>query len=76
MNASITIHVEILNEQRLWDHANRICRSKYKDENPEDLIGTREEPDIEGCLQLIFDPGDSPPGIQIDDSVVEITPPF
>lgn len=38
------------------------------------LCGTRDDPDIGECLRMIFDPGESPPGIQIEDSSAEIAP--
>jgi len=37
------------------------------------LCGTRDDPDIGECLRMIFDPGESPPGIQIEDSSAEVS---
>lgn len=39
------------------------------------MCGSRDEPDICECLRQIFDPGESPPAIQIDDSTAELVPP-
>lgn len=36
------------------------------------LCGARDEPDIGDCLRMIFDPGESPPGISIEDSSAEM----
>ena len=36
------------------------------------MCGKRDDPDIGECLRMIFDPGESPPGVQIDDSSAEI----
>lgn len=40
------------------------------------MIGTREEPYVTGCLCMIFDPGESPPGVCIIESTAEIEPAF
>ncbi|RIA46188.1 hypothetical protein DFR49_0721 [Hephaestia caeni] len=39
-----------------------------------ELCGPRDKPDIGECLRMIFDPGESPPGVQIEDSAAEIAP--
>lgn len=39
------------------------------------LCGPRDEPDIGECLRMIFDPGESPPGIVIEDSSAEVQRP-
>lgn len=36
------------------------------------LCGTRDDPDIGECLRMIFDPGESPLGIQIEGSSAEL----
>ncbi|MFA7588404.1 MAG: hypothetical protein WCY11_19825 [Novosphingobium sp.] len=37
--------------------------------------GSRNKPHIETCLRMIFDHGETPPGIQIDDSSTEVASP-
>ena len=37
----------------------------------DEYIGTRAEPHIPSCLQMLFDPGTSPPGTSIQQSSVE-----
>jgi len=36
------------------------------------MCGKRDDPDIAECLRMIFDPGESPPGVQIEDSSAEV----
>lgn len=78
-SASVTLHVEVFDPQAMWEHAYAV----YEEGNGtadqgdfEDMCGTREEPDITECLRMIFDPGESPPGIQINDSSAEVEAPF
>ncbi|AMK23250.1 hypothetical protein GG804_01985 [Sphingomonas histidinilytica] len=90
--ASITLHVEIIDSQAMWDHAFGIYAGvhlRYEVYDPAEptrlgsalhdgfvaICGDRDTPDIGECLGMIFDPGASPPGIQIDDNSVEILPP-
>lgn len=77
--ASITLHVDVFDEQAMWDHARQIgeAQNAFVDEEAVvDMLGTREEPLIGECLRMIFDPGESPPGIQINDSSAEVETPF
>lgn len=79
ISASITIHVDVFDPKELW----RRAYGTYEEQNGtadqgdfEEMCGTEEEPDIGACLQMIFDPGESPPGIQINDSSAEVEAPF
>ncbi|MDF0491572.1 hypothetical protein PX699_16700 [Sphingobium sp. H39-3-25] len=76
--AHVTLHIEVLDAQAMW----RRAYGAYEENNGtadqggfEDICGTEHEPDICECARMVFDPGDSPPGIQIHDSLVEIRPP-
>ena len=78
IDASVILHVEIWNERDMWNHA----RTVFEQENGiadqacfEHICGTEDRPDIPACLQMIFDPGKSPPGVQIEDCSAEIIPP-
>lgn len=46
--------------------------ARDKDNLDEDLIleilGSEEAPDVEACVQMLLDPGSSPPGLQIQGS--------
>jgi len=92
INASVTLQVEVFDQQGMWDHAFRtyalshLDHKVYDDAQPthladellgefEPMCGTREDPDIGECLRMIFDPGESPPGIQIEDSSAEVEGP-
>ena len=77
-HADVTLHVSIDDPQALWDRAVQQLRADgvlTSDELGDDeigMIGTREEPDLSGCLRMILDPGTSPDGMTINDSSVEI----
>lgn len=81
--ASVTIHVEVFDPQEMWDHALHVYGASNGGRDAatvrqefDDMCGPREEPDIGECLRMIFDPGESPPGIQINDSSAEVVAPF
>lgn len=74
--ASVTIYVEVTDEQDLWDHAKEVYERSNLSSGFEELCGTREEPLVEECLRMVFDPGESPPGVQINDSSAAIEPAF
>jgi hypothetical protein len=74
--ASVTLHVEVFDEQAMWDHAKSVYEQTNISSGFEELCGTREEPDVTECLRMIFDPGESPPGVQINDSSAEIEAAF
>ncbi len=92
ITASVTLHVEVLDPQAMWDHAHRTYALSHRGHKVLDdaqptrltdellaefvsLCGTRKEPDIGDCLRMIFDPGESPPGILIEDSSAEVEGP-
>lgn len=75
VSASVTLFVTIHEPQAVWEHALGIYQqtSPSSDEAEfAELGGTRAEPDLSGCLRIIFDPGESPPGLQIEDSSAEL----
>lgn len=76
ISARVSICVDIFDPQEMWRHAY----ATYEEQNGtadqgdfEEMCGTEEEPDIGACLQMIFDPGMSPPGIQIEDCDAEVS---
>lgn len=93
IDASVTLHVEVLDPQAMWDHAlgvyaaTQLRHKIYDPDQPTRLAdelhgeftttmcGTRDDPDIGECLRMIFDPGESPPGLLIDDSSAELARP-
>lgn len=80
-SASVTIHVDVFDEQALWDHAKSVMLGTpmgppCTEQEFVEMCGPREEPSITECLRMIFDPGESPPGIQINDSSAEVEPAF
>ncbi|MDF0490222.1 hypothetical protein PX554_19010 [Sphingomonas sp. H39-1-10] len=91
-SASVTLYVEVLDAQAMWDHAHNAYALAHLDHKIHDeaqptrlasellaefvsLCGTREQPDIGDCLRMIFDPGESPPGILIEDSSAKVEGP-
>jgi len=92
ISASVTLYVEILDPQAMWDHAHRAYALGHLDHKIYDeaqparvadellgefvcLCGARERPYICDCLRTIFDPGESPPGILIEDNCAEVEGP-
>jgi hypothetical protein len=92
ISASVTLYVEVLDPQAMWDDAHRASALAHLDHKIHDdaqptcladellaefvsLCGTRKDPDIGDCLRMIFDPGESPPGILIEDSSAEFEGP-
>lgn len=66
---TVSLYVTVHDEQLLWDAA----RARYVDDAEDDgaaeiMLGTRDEPDVSGCLRMLADPGVSWPGTQIEDS--------
>lgn len=81
---TVTIDVTVYDEQALWDTAlEAYIKAGTATSDPEvirkdfeDLCGTRDEPKITDCLCMVFDPGESPPGVQINESAAEVQAPF
>lgn len=48
--------VDIPDEQALWDAARDDLMFSLNQEDMENWIGTREEPDVLACLYQLFDP--------------------
>lgn len=76
--ASVTVHVEVFDAQGAWDHALADYQKHYTASDEVavaefvDICGPREDPNIGELLRMIFDPGESPPGISIQDSSAEV----
>ena len=78
-NANVTIYVTVYDEQALWKHAYAKMESDTGTQDQgyvEEVLGTLTEPNVGACLQMIFDPGESPPGVCIIESTSEIEPAF
>lgn len=82
-SATVSIHVEVTDEQVLWDHAKAVYAKENPGRDPADvekefldMCGTREEPTVDQCLVMVFDPGESPPGVEIVESTADFDPPF
>ncbi|AJA09726.1 MULTISPECIES: hypothetical protein [Sphingopyxis] len=74
-SASVTHYVDVWDEQIMWQSAF----SAYEKTNGiadqpdfELMCGTQHKPDICACLQMIFDPGTSPMGVQNEDCCAEL----
>ena len=70
----IRLNVRVLDEQRLFDAALRHAVKVDNLDEPfarETLTYGDGSIDVEACLRMIFDPGESPSGTSINDSVVE-----
>lgn len=70
----VSIFVDVHDAQALHAHAMKIATepgSGMSTTDAESMLGSAEEPNISGCLRMVFDPGASPPGTSILDSSCE-----
>lgn len=65
---TVTIYVQITDPTALWDAAAAALVNDGGFEDLQNFLGSREEPDISGCLRQLADPGQSWPGTSILDS--------
>ena len=75
--ARVTLSVAVFDEQLMWRSAHAAyeqANGTADDGDFMDICGTDQEPDICACLEMIFDPGESPRGIEILDSLAAIGP--
>lgn len=59
-------------DHKVFDQANPTALAAGLLDEFVSMCGTRNEPDLGECLRMIFDPGESPPGVQIEDSSAEV----
>lgn len=74
-SASVTLYVDVWDENIMWQsaYAAYAQTSGTTDQSDfEQMCGTQDQPDICACLQMIFDPGASPMGVQIEDCCAEL----
>jgi hypothetical protein len=72
MIITFTMFVEVSDQQALHDAAyQRAVDDGLDPEQALETIGTRDEPDCAGCVQMLADPGQSYPGTDIFDSSAE-----
>ena len=70
--ASVTLHLNILDPQELWDSAAKAMKAAPGGKVDTEIMGTRDNPTIGGCIAMIFDPGESPPGVEIIETTTEV----
>jgi hypothetical protein len=72
ISATLTMEIMIHDVDRLWRDA-RECAEEWGFERSEyiTLIGTEDDPDISGCIQMLCDPGIDPDGCEVENSYVE-----
>jgi hypothetical protein len=68
--ATFSIDLRIWDAGLLWQAARErfLKDGNGTEQGFEELCGTKGEPDIEGCLVTILDPGTGPSGTEIDQS--------
>lgn len=68
----VSIFVQVRDAAELHAHAMDLAttgQGSLSKEEAESMLGTQAEPDVRACLRWVFDPGQSPPGTSIEDSV-------
>jgi len=73
---AVIIDVTVYDESALFQAAcERYCKENEQCAAPEedalDLLRPGGDIDVSACLQMLFDPGLSPPGCQIEQSSIE-----
>ena len=67
---SVQIEVEVTDRAALWEEAFAKALSLgLSEDQATEWMGTKDQPDLDACLRQILDPGQSPPGCVILDSV-------
>lgn len=73
---TFTLSVTVDDEQRVWDTAKkRLTSAQMEAGSVEEYLGPRDAPRMEDCLRMIFDPGVSPDGCDIEESSCEAVRP-
>jgi hypothetical protein len=76
----IAMWVKVDDPVKLLEHALSIAMKPAPDGHPlfisleaarEELTDEGGEPNIHACLQMVLDPGESPPGVSIEECSVE-----
>ena len=68
----VSISIEVKDEAELYEYAmRRSIEDGLSEEAAEEMLGSKEEPDISACLRMVIDPGTSPSGTSILDSSCE-----
>lgn len=71
---TVSIEVEVTDEAALYESARTYAMNDGGFDDVADLescLGTQAEPNVSGCLQMLFDPGQSPSGTEIQQCSVE-----
>ncbi len=70
---TIAIEVEVYDPQDLWSAArvHALTHDGLGEQEFIDECGSKDDPDLGRCLQMILDPGASPDGCSIIESRVE-----
>ena len=82
ISGRVQLHVTITDPQAVYDQAAQQLvddgvigsLDDIEDEGPsgpQSMLGTRDKPDLAGCLRIIFDKGSSP-GLEVEDSESEV----
>lgn len=63
-------HVEVFDREALYKAAVERAQQEgtHDSESLKTMLGTAEDPNVEGCVIMLMDPGQSPPGMQIEQS--------
>ena len=73
-HVQVTVDVTIHDPQEFWDAAFQRLQSENGTSSAEDAaeyLGSRDEPDLAKCAQMLIDPGASPAGCEIEQSHAE-----
>lgn len=74
MDASVTISVTVHDKERLYKSAlaHAMDEDGLGQEDADALLKPDGEISVSDCLIMLFDPGTSPDGCQIEDSAAEV----
>lgn len=66
--------IEVTDIDALYSAAVAYLRERYPDQTPNDIrevIGSPDDPSVAGCLILLLEPDDKPPGVEVTHSEFE-----
>lgn len=68
---TFVLRIEVTDVMALYEAASERADEGGCGNSIEEIIGTAAEPDVFACVQMLLDPGESPQGTSIIESMVE-----
>lgn len=77
--ATVTLNLTVTDPAAVWEHALEVYAARNSG-RPDSIVhdefitisGKPKTPNLVECLRMIYDPGEPPPGQQIEDSYAKL----